>query len=81
METVDWNIYRGYVVDFIDPQNKQVGWQLDAELIGMDPVLIEGLELVQIKDKNGNYVLIPIELANGYILLHSTERPEDLVDV
>ena len=80
MNEVDWNQYRGYEVDFIHPQNKKAGWQYGAELIGVNPVLIEGMESVQIKDKDGNYVLIPLELANSYILLHAKERPENLVD-
>lgn len=78
MEKFNWNHYQGYKVDFINPQNTQAGWQYDAVLIGMDPVLVEGMEAVQIKDKDGNYVLIPIELANSYILIHSTEQHENL---
>lgn len=80
MTIVDWNQYRGRPVDFIDPQNKEAGWQYGAELIGVEPALFDGMENVQVRDKEGNYILIPVELAMNYLLLYSNETPENLVN-
>jgi hypothetical protein len=79
-EKVDWNKYQGYEADFIHPQNREAGWQYGAEIVGSDQTLFEGMGDVKVRDKDGNYVLIPVELANGYIVLHSKERPDNLVD-
>lgn len=81
MEASDWAHYSGFKADFIDPHNQQAGWQYGAEIVGLLPALIEGMEVVLIKSANGEYIAIPIEIAPTLIILHSQETPIDLIDV